>query len=717
MPEPTQQERISQEARRNPKTDSEILAALQYDVTSSEPILSPIHRSWYEAILWTAGEQGLEWNPRTHRFQPQTKPLNVPRAISNLMLSRVERAVAMFLKSMPTVRYAPTSAEARDRQTAENATGAIAWKDRVGRMEAKKRDLANWVVTAGTGFAMVIEDKANAQRMTIPVTTMTMVPMMDPGTGEPMLDPATGDPMTEEKEVEVPGLDGKPDTQDVILYDEGVEMCAPFEIVPDWNARYPWEWRRYTHVRSRGRDWLVRVFGSKAKDAIQADAPASFIGTMGSYQTRILDVLTRAAASGAYGLPAVAGSLTDMRAMEDSGVVLSRYELPNDDHPEGRLMIATGRTVLYDGSYPYGERLNLFTFRWHVLPGSPSFGFGMPRNVMNLQKRRNGIDTQVDLIRKTMGNPRILADRKSQVSLDTQTTEMGHVITYKSTPGVDRPSILPPASADADARFQRAEINADADDVAGTMDVLRGINPAGVTAGVTIAHLTEQAAERFRPAVEENREEFLRMYDLRVEVARNSNLWARPRPVKMVGINGRIGHKQMSAADITGEFSAEAEDASAATMSHALKYARVMELVDKGAIDLSSEKNRDRLRQMAGAADFSEDVDLDRKRAEDENERMYRGEPVPTTKVEDLMTHADVHTAEMKTDRFMEQPAEIQDLFYRHVAETVGRMPQPVQAAGPMPAGGEAPPNGPQAEPMPAAPIEPSGTTELGVTR
>ena len=210
-----------------------------------------------------------------------------------------------------------------------------------------------------------------------PMMKITEMPVMDPETGEQAY-------------------------EEIRIADEGYEVISPFEIIPDWSARYPWEFRWYTHFRAQTRDWIGRVFGAKAKDKVKSDKG---MGILGYFQLKVLDIITRSSSTGRLGLPtAYGGSAADWRFMDDAAVVISRYQLPNTDNPKGRLLIVAGDVVLHEGDYPYGEKLNLYTFRWSVLPGS-IFGFGMPRNLIPIQKRLNGLDTQNDLIRKTVGNP------------------------------------------------------------------------------------------------------------------------------------------------------------------------------------------------------------------------------------------------------------------------------------------------------------------------
>src|SRR2546426_106471 len=358
MPEiPPGSVKYALEKLRDPEGKDQIVAALHYDVTSAEWIIAPLHRAWYEAILWSYGEHYLEWNQRTRRFQIRPVRLYIPRSTTNLILPKVEIGVSMFLDSLPRARYVPTTPEAKDRDAAEAATGIMRYLDTKGKMSQKKRDLANWVVVCGTGYMQTQEDRLNAER--------AQVPRIDPSTG-----------------IQASDENGEPVFDEAVLADEGTEVLSPFEVVPDWNARYPWEWRRYTHVRARSREWIGSVFGSEVRDRVKPESATGTLGTMAYYQLKIMDIQMRASLTGSYGLPyGYGGAIADFRYMEDSAIVKTRWQLPSDKYPDGRLMIVAGSEILEDGPNPFKDKLNLFTFRWSVLPGSAAWGFGMVRNL------------------------------------------------------------------------------------------------------------------------------------------------------------------------------------------------------------------------------------------------------------------------------------------------------------------------------------------------
>jgi hypothetical protein len=671
---------FGEEQLQNPTGKDQILAALNHDVKSSEWILAALHRQWYEQIFWTLGEHYMEWNQRTRRFQVRPARTYIPRSITNHILPKVEVGVSLFLDSLPRPKAVSKTKEDKDRSAAETANGVLRYKDEEIRFGRKKRETGMWTVTTGTCYNEVLLDEADKEKVRLPKYDMQTVPVLDPMTGRPLLGP-NGEPVQEETEQKIIDPEtGEQAYDEVVMADENVEVRSPFEIIPDWAARYPWEFRRYTHFRAQTRDWIGRVFGSAAKKAVKADKG---MGILGYYQLKVLDIITRSSATGRLGLPtAYGGSAADWRFMEDAAVVIRRMQLPTDERPEGRMMIIASGEVLYDGKYPYGDRLNLYTFRWSVLPGS-IFGFGMVRNLIMPQKRLNGLDTQDDLIRKTTGNPQWLVAKGSQTSIALGTSEPGHIITYKHRPNLPKPERLDAKAPAAYNQYQRESILKDMEEVSGIKHVLGGSNPTGVTAGVSLELLTEQAAKRFSPAIEDNREEFKALYMHRLEVAQEAPAWSVERAVPIQGEDGERDVQHFRGADFRGNLTIEIEAVPVTAFSHTLRKESAKWAAQAGLIDLTSAQNREKMRSLLGVQEFEEPFTLDQRRAQMENELIEAGETIqydidgkvqPTGPYDDDETHITVHKRLAKSRRWNKLPPSIKSELQRHLDAHILRM-------------------------------------------
>lgn len=655
---------------RNPKSDTEIIASLRNDVTAAEWILRPLHRTWYEENIWTYGQQHMDWNARLSRFYIRPTRGIVPRATTNLILPKVEIGMQIFLDSIPKVKCVPTTPDVKDRDAAEAGTGILQYRDLVSRWSQKRRELAAWVVINGTGYVQATLDKANAEKIQIP----KMIP------GPP--DPLTGEPS------EVPELDpetGEAAQEEVLLADEGTEVISPFEIVPDWQARHISEWRRYTHVRTRSRDWIGRVYGSAMKKACKPEAPTGVLGTMAYYPLKMLDLMMRAAMASPYGLPyGYGGAIADFKYMEDSVIVITRWELPSDENPDGRVLSTAGGQVLDKDDYPYGNELNLFQFGWSILPGS-LMRFGMVRNLLGPQKRVNGIDTQIDANRKTMGNARILSVREQQISLDTQSAEPAHIYSYKHKPGAPEPHVMAPSGVDPAAYKQREMISQDMDYISGVPRTLAGENPPNVTSAIQAEYLTEQAGKRHQACIDDNREEFKRLYQMRLDICRKSNAWKWPREIPMIGQDGKRQSRSFEAADFTGNMVVDIEVVPMAALSGALKKQQTTDLIGQGLIDITSPQNREKLRAVFGASEFGDPIDVHLRRAQEQNERLFLGQPVQWEPFDKLEVHIPAHIEAMKTGRFESLPPELKQRFVAHILEDQQHAKEEIDAANPLP--------------------------------
>lgn len=682
----TEHGQFSPQQLRDPKGPEQVVAALDNDVKGSEWALVAQHRHWYECIFHYLGEQYIEWNWRTRRFQVAQDRVYVPRSVTNLIYPKAEIGISLMLDAMPRPKYAPGTTKESDRAAADVANPVMRYRDDAGRVPLKDREAAAWTVVTGNCFMQALEDKANAERIKMPVMEQRVEVIRDKA-GQPIPGP-DGQPMTEQKEVPVMDPETQqPMTEEVLLSDEGVEVLAPFEVVPDWNAKHPWEMRRYTHFRSREIDYIVRMFGTQYRDKVK---PEKGVGVLSWYQAKVMEVVARAAMTGQYGSPmALSGGMVEPHFAADSAILKVRYELPSDRHPRGRMLAAASGVLLYDGPYPYGERLNLYMFRWSLLPGS-LYGFGMVRNLIAPQRRLNGLDTGDDLIRKTEGNPQWLIAVGSKFSKSLGTNEPGHEYTFKHRPPNPPPQRLDAASPSPHNKDVRANIKDDMMEISGIHHVMSGVNPPGVDAGVSLDILQERAAKRFQPAVNENREQRKDLYLHRLEIAQQSNAWRFPRPVPVESEDGLRDTKLWHAADFRGNLVVDVEAKPLTAFSEVQQREAAIVGNKIGVVDLqNSQKNRQTMRRLLGLSGFEEQFNLDFRRAQEENERILADQPIERGPYDDDEVHVQVHLMLAKSARWSQMTEAQRRALMRHLDdEHIPRLvPTEVDAGGGQPAG------------------------------
>lgn len=666
-----------------PKSEAEIVAFVELKTNvGSAYFMHALHRQWYEDLLWYYGEQYLEFNTQTRRFSVKQAHPSIPRCTTNMILPKVEVGIQLFLESMPAATVKPKTREVRDRMAAEVAQYVRRHLWNQNDMDAKRRELAGWVVVTGNGFMLDYLDNASKERVRLPIEEDQEVPVTDElGRSIPDQDPFTGEillqgdgitpvPLTEIRKVQKMGPDGNPEFKELILADVNTMVVSPFEIVPDFSARHPWEQNHFIHHRAQDIGWLKDQFGAQATDGLKAE---SGLGTSQFYQYKVLELISRSQAGGVagFGHGAVSGGGGEFIFMENSAVLKTYYEIPSDKFSKGRIFAVANNKVLYSGPYSdlYGEKLCLGMYGWSKLPGS-MYHFGMVRPVIDLQRRLNGLDTQRTLLRKTMGNAQWLAARGVNFSVSRGSNVPGYVYTYRPRPMADAPMRLDGKGPPPDWEQERSNMKEDMQELTGIYYALAGQNPPGITAGVSLDILTESAGKRFKPMIEENRAMARRQELNRLKIAQKAPAWSVARTINVIGDDGEMEAKQFSAADFTGEIDIEIEAVTPSIFSESQKKSDYMAMLESGLIDQTLYANRERGRKLMGLGDFEEGLSVDTKKALWENQEMLAGRAVAVMPIDNHEAHMMVHEKFLKrTDLNRYDPA-IVAAFVEHTKAT-----------------------------------------------
>jgi len=458
--------------------------------------LAPLHRLMYEDILWVLGEHYMEFNPNPgiRRFVLRPERSYVPRAISNLILDLAERAVSFLSKANVQGRVVPEGVSSVDYEKAINAERIRdrLWKDDL--LEQKLRIANSWCVYTGNAILLTDLDAVNKPAVEIP--EMAMFPKFDPETGEPLIDPSTGIPVMEQRPT------GKI-AKTITLSEVSSTPINPMRIVPDPYAENPWDLRYWLDHCAEDIDALADTFGSKAKGL----KPDSSVTTDAYYQNKVTDLITRASqGAGTYGLTS---SMVES-PMDNAIIRKTFYRLPCSSYPKGEMLVMAGDKELHYGDYPWLNSegrpyRNIHWYGWSLVPGC-LWRFSMIRNLKDPQKRLNGMLTQAGLTRKTMGNPQWKVPRGCAFD-DEGTGKPGKVNLWTPKPKLRgaQPEVIPGVGV-ADSLWKELEVTEHhMDRISGENDVLRGDNPPGVDAKISLEFLAECVLGRYEFVVKEMR--------------------------------------------------------------------------------------------------------------------------------------------------------------------------------------------------------------------
>lgn len=652
---------------RDPKDATEKIAFVEGRANVYNYYLHSLHRQWYEAVLWYVGEHYLEFNWAARRFSLKTFPNYIPRATTNQIFPKCEVGVQLFLEAFPDAVVKPQSRQIEDRQAAEVAQHIRRHLWRENLMEMKMREAGVWTVVTGNCFMLDYLDNANKETARIPVERTEEEPILDNNDqmipaegpdGEIIMqgDGVTPMPLTETRRVQERDESGELVFKEIPLTDVNTMVITPFEIIPDFGARHPWEMRNFVHFRSFDLDYLKTQFGADATKNLKAEQAVP-LNTY--YQFKILDLIARSDGQRHFGLHGgVSGAdQTDWMFMRNSAILKTYFEIPSDRHPKGRIYAVANGQLLFDGPYSdlYGEKLNLHQFRWSVLPGS-HFAFGMVKNLIDPQKRLNGLDTQRALIRKTMGNPAWLIPVGAKFRDGLGTSEPGHVYFWKKNPTGQPPVRLDPKQPPIDLEIERKNLLRDMNDISGIMSVLAGENPPGVTAGISLDILTEAAGKRFLPIVRENRETFRRMEMSRLSIAQKAPAWSLPRLIAVLGDDGDMEAKRFQNTDFKGSYDVYVEAVNPSLFSATQKRADVVQAINLGLISLEDHKTREQARKDLNVGGYDDPVSADMKIALYENSKLLAGDPVSIGAYDDSGVHHAIHQLLFKRTDFENLP-------------------------------------------------------------
>lgn len=265
------------------------------------------------------------------------------------------------------------------------------------------------------------------------------------------------------------------------------------------------------------------------------------------------------------------------------------------------------------------------------------------------------------------------------------------VVKYRSLgPGAIPPRREAAGTLDQGVYAKLQQIKEEFENVSGAASVFRGRQEGAITAGTAIAQLRGQAQLMFSQPN-----------------ANWVNGWKETvrKAVRFIQANytpqqvSRIVGDDLSTA--VGDFMAESDldnvldwvaTSSGAAMTDDDLKKEMMDLFDRGALDISQVDVRERLYELFGETGMMSTFNLDATRARMENKGMKQSPPVPPTfmpLIEDLQVHLAIHIQAVKSLEFDRLSPDSKEMLMTHVMET--KQALMIQSAPPPPPPGAGP--------------------------
>ncbi len=415
---------------------------------------------------------------------------------------------------------------------------------------------------------------------------------------------------------------GEVDGKKVFEGDVVVESVSPFEIYPDSLC--------YENIESC--ESIIRARAMKT-----ADVERLYGITVAGEDVKVFGVDKAA---------------TGKSIVHDSVLVLEKYERPTADFPDGRLIVACEKTILYMGELPYvngveGRRGFPFVKQNSIDKAGCFFGMSMVERLIPVQKAYNAVKNrkQEFLNRLTMG---VVAVEDGSVDTDELAEEglsPGKIIVYRQ--GANPPALMGTGTMPTDLNREEDRLLNEFILLSGVSEFSRSTDVAAGTSGVALQLLIEQedarlnaVTENVRSAIRETAKQMIRLFK---QFATSTRL------LRTAGEQGKVELYYFNSSDLGSDdvvFDTENE----LSYTPAQKKSAVYELIDAGLLTDDtgklSERTKAKLLEILGFGSIDNTLDIESlhiNKADEENLSGFKN-PIGVDEYDDHELHIAEHT-------------------------------------------------------------------------
>ncbi len=542
------------------------------------------------------------------------------REVFNHLASLVETRLSKLSSLRPTLAVVPASADTKDIKTATLAKKILkSVSNRLG-LPALINQANKWSETCGTAFYKIVWDSSLGAKL-----AQTEVGSICEG-------------------------------------DISLSVCSPFEVYPDSSTRDDIEaCQSLIHAKVYPTDFVKQIWG---KD-VQGKKQKVFSFGMG-------------VGFSGLGYSTTANKITDAE-VEDSVLVIEKYEKPTEIRPNGRLTIIAGDTLLYDGDLPYingKDKGRVFPFvRQICIPQAGSFwGISVVERTIPVQRAYNAVKNRKHefLNRISMG---VLNVEDGSVDIDNLEDEglsPGKILVYRQ--GSTPPSFMSSPHVPTDFTLEEDRLLNEFEKISGVSDLLHNSSIYSQSiSGTALSLLMEQdqtrmacTSDSLKQSIIKIGEHILRLYKQYAVI---------PKLQKVVGDNGEVEMFYFSSADITSDevvFETDTEIG----QSLAQRREMIFELLNRGLLTDENGKLSNNMRAKLlellgfGLWENSQDINqLHIKKADNENLELLKGGKPKVLEIDDHNQHVHQHIAFMLNGEYKKSKDSktIEENFLTHI--------------------------------------------------
>ena len=455
---------------------------------------------------------------------------------------------------------------------------------------------------------------------------------------------------------------------DIKTGDIDISVCSPFEIYPDSATREGIEdCQSLIHAKAFSVKEIKSMYGVDVKG-------------------KDINVYTMDGINSGLGGLAVGGFSRELieTTKYDSAIVIEKYVRPNEEYPNGRLIIVAGDKLVYNGELPYengvdGKREFPFVRQVCNEEIGSFWGVSLINRLIPVQRAYNAIKNRKHeyINRITMG---VLAVEDGSVDVDNLEEEglaPGKILIYRQ--GAEAPKFLGGENLPSDFEKEEEKLLEEFLTLSGTNqfgslnDVTRNMS------GTSLEILIDENESRLRftsdsikEAIKNVAKYVLRLYKQFATV---------PRLIKIIGENGNLEVAYFKGSDISSDdvqFDAEIETNE--TISQ--KRDMIFKILDKNLLcdengNLSNSVKA-KIIENLGFGIWEEPADvsaLHKKNADQENDLMQKEKIVDVKEIDDDKIHIDSHIAFMLNNIYSKDfDKKTEKIFLDHIKKHKQRL-------------------------------------------
>ena len=550
----TEQEKNRQRAQAEERRKQHLAKAIREDFERRREERRAVESGWLLNMRFFSGEQYCDVSPRGGVEEEEKRFYWQPCRVFNHIAPLVDARVAKLENLRPVLRVRAFSDEDGDVKSAKMATGILEYvQQRVGLSETISSAIV-WAETCGSAFYKVLWNADLGRQVAV-------------------------------------------DENGNAVFEGEVEIVAlpPFEIYPDkLNAETLEDVQSLIHAKAVSKEYVLEKFGV----AVDEEDVSAVDGVVYSKPSAGLQF---------------SGGLTSA-SMQTGVILMERYTRPSQEFPEGRLEIAAGGKLLFEGPLPYinGERgARVFPFVKQDclrLPGA-FFATSVIDRMIPVQRAYNAVRNRKHefLNRISMG---VLTVEDGSIDTDELSEEgllPGKVIVYRQ--GSKPPEMLDCGNVPAEFSKEEEWLEKEFSLISGISDLSQNSTPSTVTSATGLQLLLAQDESRLSStlssmerAVKEVGRQILRLYKQFAGSARLMTLTGENKKTQVYYFNAN----ELSVSDLQFE--------TQETSTPEEKKATILRLFEAGLLtdengEISAE-NKQRILQAFGFGSYENAQDI-----------------------------------------------------------------------------------------------------------